>query len=151
MSMFQTKAMLVEALITANVTIAELRSRNAQLAAHFDWLAAHVNELKLERAALFDRCLGLQLHAVPEIAREPLPRELAGADAGYVPNVGKVGHIGDILEKARELVDERRRPGADRDSRVGAEMAGISFEDMGDDAAKRAGITHAPDGTVVHS
>lgn len=140
--MFQTKAMLVEALVKASAVIESLRAENARLTTHFDWLAAHVNELKVERAALLDRCLGIQLAAVPQIARE-LPGKDPAYEAGRQPNVG------DILTRARELVTDARNP--DRDSLVGAEMGGISFEDMGDDAAKAAGIRHHADGTASYA
>jgi hypothetical protein len=143
--MFQTKQTLLEALIRANTVIEGLRAENARLATHFDWLAAHVNELKIERAALLDRCMGIQLAAVPVIGRE-----LPGADPAYAAHA-TTPNIGEVLNKARELVDEARKPGADRNSLVSAEMGGISFDDMGDENAAAAGLHHAPDGTVVSS
>lgn len=142
---------LVSALIAEKAVNTELRAEVARLTTHFDWLASHVNELKIERAALLERCIGIQLAAVPIIQREPTAT-LPGADPNYpLPPAGKLPNIGDILAKARDIVEDGRKPGADRQSLVSAEMAGISFEDMGDDAAALAGIQHAPDGSVVHT
>lgn len=145
--MFRSKR-LVEALLTEAAVNAELRARIATLQAHFDWLAQHVNELKVERAALLERCLGIQLAAIPSIERSE-PASLPGADVAYTPTPPmKTPRIGDILAQARELVDDRRRPAP---SVADAQVGGIEFEDMGDDRAAAEGITHATDGTVVHS
>lgn len=141
---------LVAALVAEKAVNAELRVQLARYIAHFDWLSSHVNELKIERAALLERCIGIQLGAVPVIQREstaPLP----GEDVNYVPPAGKLPNIGDILAKARDLVEDEKRPGSEqRNSLAAADMGAISFEDMGDDAAARAGITHGPGGSVVH-
>jgi hypothetical protein len=141
-----TKA-LVQALVAEKAINAELRTALARAEAHFDWLASHVNELKAERAALLERTLGLQL-AVPTIQRvavtpsDPLP----GADPLYTP--GKVLNIGDVLARAREIADVAKHGGPEP-SIASPGPAGIDFEDMGDDAAARAGLRHAADGTVV--
>jgi len=144
--MFGSKR-IVEALLVEQALNAELRVQLARVQANFDWLAAHVNELKVERAALLERLLGLQLQTVATITRAPTG-PLPGADPGYQPPAHlRVPDLGDILAKARESVDAQRQPPADP-SLVHADMAGISFEDMGDTAAAAAGIEHAPDGTV---
>lgn len=130
--------------------IAALMAENARLQAHFDWLASHVNELKIERAALLERCIGIQLGAVPIITREPTGA-LPGADPAYVPIAGKLPNIGDILNKARELVDEGHKTPAEQESLVAAELGGINFEDMGDEAAARAGVTHDETGRVIYA
>jgi hypothetical protein len=127
----------------AQQRIVQLEAENARLQAHFDWLAGHVNTLTIERGALFDKVLQVTWPAVPIIERQELP----GADANYRPLPPDVKtrpdpQLGDILAKAREI---------ERDVRRGKEPEvpyGIDFNDMGDEAAERAGIFHAPDGTV---
>lgn len=145
-----TRSELAGALLAANARNAELQARVAQLTAHFDWLSSHVNELKMERAALLERCIGLQLAGVPVIQREATA-SLPGIDPNYVPT-GQLPNIGDILTKARDLVEDGKRPRSEqRDTLAGADMQGISFEDMGDEAALRAGISHDSQGELVHT
>jgi hypothetical protein len=128
----------------------ELRTRLARAEANFDWLAQHVNELKLERAALFDRMLGFQLAGVPVIQRtENLP--LPGADPSYQPTVTKHPAIGDIMAKARELTDAAKRGAPAETSLATPAPDEISFNDMGDEAAAAAGIRHAPDGSAIYA
>lgn len=140
---------LVAALVAEKAVNAELRAQLAKADAHFNWLSQHVNELKLERAALLDRCVGIQLAAVPMIQRELVA--LPGEDVGYVPPGGRLPNIGDILAQAREIVEDGKRPKAEQaQSLAAADIGSVSFEDMGDDAAKRMGITHDVLGNVVH-
>jgi hypothetical protein len=128
------------AFLTAKV--ADLQAENARLQANFDWLSLHVNTLTMERATLFDKVLGVTFPAVPIIARE-----LPGTDGNYQgpepshtrPNPA----LGDILAKARELQSQVGRP-----ETVDFVGGGVDFEDMGDEAARRYGIHHHPDGTV---
>lgn len=126
--------------------VGTLKADNARLQAHFDWLAAHVNNLTMERGTLFDKVLNVTFPAVPIIAQQ-----LPGADPNYQaapPAPEVMGHphpqLGDILAKAREIEAAARRGAIDQDGPLG-----LSFDDMGDDAAARAGLMHAPDGTVV--
>jgi len=127
--------------------LAIVRAENARLQAHFDWLASHVNNITIERGVLFDKVLNVTFPAVPIIARE-----LPGADPAYTPSPiqGDVVKthpdpaLGDILAKAREIQDSARRGPIDQDGPLH-----LSFDDMGDEAASRAGIFHAPDGTVA--
>lgn len=129
---------------------AELRVRVAQLSAHFDWLSSHVNELKMERAALLERCIDVRLAGVPIIQREATAA-LPGSDPNYQPPVNALPNLGDVLAKARELADDARRPQAEqRDTIAAADMQAISFEDMGDEHARRVGITHDKAGNVVY-
>lgn len=124
-----------------------LKAENARLQANFDWLASHVNAITMERGVLFDKVLNVTFPAVPIIARE-----LPGADPAYTPTpvagdpvkTHPDPALGDILAKAREIQDAARRGPVAQD-----EPLGISFEDMGDEAAARAGIQHAPDGTLA--
>lgn len=146
-----TKTQLVAKVVAQEATIGELRARIAQLTAHFDWLSSHVNELKMERAALLDRCIGVQLAGVPIIQREATAT-LPGADPAYQPPVNVLPNVGDVLAKARDLVEDARRPRSERlDTLARADLGAISFDDMGDEAARAMGISHAPDGSVVHA
>lgn len=134
-------------LLARDLELATLKAENARLQANFDWLASHVNAITMERGVLFDKVLNVTFPAVPIIARE-----LPGADPAYTPTpvAGDVVKthpdpaLGDILAKAREIQDAVRRGPIDQDGPLG-----LSFEDMGDEAAARAGITHAPDGTIA--
>lgn len=133
----------------AQATITELRVQLARQTAHFDWLSAHVNELKLERAAMLERCLGIQLAGVPQIERSPV---LPGVDPSYLPTEFTKPPIGDVIAKARDIVGDARRPGAEgRDTIAAADLQSISFEDMGDELARTQGITHTRDGGVAYS
>jgi hypothetical protein len=147
--MFVSKAVLA-ALVSEQAVAVELRTRLARAEANFDWLASHVNELKLERAALLERCLGLQLAGVPFIQREALATALPGIDPGYAPALGRLPNLGDVLAKARELADVAKR-GGEPETIASTAPDMIVFEDMGDEAAAQAGIRHAADGTVVHT
>lgn len=146
--MFASKA-IVQALIAEKAVNAELRGRVASLEAHFDWLSQHVNELKVERAALLERCIGVQLGAIPTIERSPA--NLPGADVAYTPSapmLSGISNIGDVLAKAREITEQSRRP---TPSVADQQVGGIEFEDMGDELAAAQGIRHGVDGTVVHT
>jgi hypothetical protein len=116
----------------------ELTRQLALANANFDWLRVHVNELKIERAELY-RKLGY-LVPVAEIARtEAASAALPNADDGYTPTRPA---LGDLLAKARDIVT-----GApDRGMSEGGEL---SFEDMGDDAARRAHLTHDDEGHLL--
>lgn len=141
---------LAAALLVEKATNGELRARIAQLTAHFDWLSSHVNELKMERAALLERCIGVQLAGVPIIQREATAA-LPGADPNYQPPVNVLPNVGDVLAKARDIVEDARRPRSEqRDSLAASDIGAISFEDMGDDAARSQGITHDDRGEVVY-
>jgi len=125
----------------------ELRATLAQSRANFDWLAARVNELNLERAELYRR-IGVNV-PVAEVVRQTVG--LVGADDNYAPGAGaKRADISDLMAKARELQDEARRPVA-----PGADLPGVghdlSFEDMGDAQAAGAGVMHDASGNVVYS
>jgi hypothetical protein len=141
---------LLERAAKAEATEILLRESLARQTAHFDWLAAVVNELKLERAALLERCLGLQLAGVPFIQRERTSVALPGADPAYEPATGKLPNIGDVMAKARELADVAKR-GGEPETMASTAPGMIVFEDMGDGAAAEAGIRHASDGSVVHT
>lgn len=144
---FGNKQLLAQLLAEKSIT-AELRARVASLEAHFDWIAAHVNELKIERAALLERCVGIQLAGVPVIERQSAP--LPGADPAYAPTIPP--NLGDILNQAREIADDRRRPTSEQDRSIAAVDAGaVSFEDMGDARARDEGVTHNDRGEVVYS
>lgn len=145
-----SKTSLVAALLAEKTANAELRARVAQLTANFDWLASHVNELKIERAALLDRCIDIRLAGVPVIQREVA--SLPGADPNYQPQVNALPNVGDVLAKARDLVEDSKRPRAEQDgSLAAADLQAISFEDMGDEAARRAGVGHDPAGRLVYA
>lgn len=137
-----------KALVAAMAENGQLRAQIARLESHCDWLMAHVNELKRERADLFAHTLGFQLAGVPVIGREATS-ELQGADPAYVATA-KPANIGDILAQARDLKDIARRGGMPETS-IASPGAELSFEDIGDDAAAQAGLRHAPDGTVVYT
>ena len=140
-----------KALVAAMAENGALRAQVARLESHCDWLMAHVNELKRERADLFAQMLGFQLAGVPVIARQAAALE--GADPAYVPTAAdaKPGNIGDILAKAREIREAARAQGGAPESPLAAPGAELSFDDMGDDAAAKAGIRHASDGTLVYT
>lgn len=149
--MFGTARALVAALVAEKAVNAELRTQLAKAEANFDWLASHVNELKMERAALLERTIGLQLAGVPVIQRVAAqPSTLPGADPEYVPTGGKLPNIGDVLARAREIAEVAKHGGPEPNIATPGPY-GIDFEDMGDDAAHAAGMRHAADGTVVLS
>jgi hypothetical protein len=118
----------------------ELRALVASQRAQLEWFAAHVNELKVERAALFHK-IGLDV-PVPTIELPPAA-PLPGMDDNYIPTAGKqVANIGDQLARRREARD-RRGP-------VAAPLANFSgFEDVGDAAARELGLTHDDVGNVL--
>jgi hypothetical protein len=139
-------ANVVAALIAEKSINGELRSMLAGERARFDWLAAHVNELKLERAALYAR-IGLDV-PVPTIERTA-SRPLPGADDNYVPPAGhQLANVGDTLARARERRDAAPNP--DLAARVLETLAGpLSFEDIGDEAAAALRIEHDRAGNLI--
>jgi hypothetical protein len=152
MILTKTKAQLCVDLAAARAENTELRVQLARQTAHFDWLSSHVNELKLERAAMLERCLGIQLAGVPVIQRDPTAPALPGVDPAYLPSELKGPPLGDVLAKARDIIGEQRRHGAEgRDTLAAADLQAISFEDMGDDQARALGVSHTPDGAVSYA
>ena len=126
---------------------AELRVQIARLTAHCDWLMAHVNELKLERAQLYER-IGVYV-PVPTIHHGHQPEV---PDNGALIGHGKVADVGDLMQKARELRTEQQHDRLIREH-GNVPMAELSemdiFSDVGDEAAKKLGIERTADGEVV--
>lgn len=157
---FKSKLMLALEVARLNGELTAVRTELARANAHFDWLASHVNELKLERAQIMDRVFGIQL-PVAEILRQPAApaTPLAGADPNYTPtsSAADVAPLpplrqqgkGDLLAIAREIRDRHAR-GQDSTDLVGQAVGAVSFEDMGEDEAKRQGIEHDANGELTY-
>jgi hypothetical protein len=146
---------LVAALVAEKAVNAELRAALARERERFDWIAQHMNELKLERAELYRR-IGLYV-PTPEIARTGPAPDLPGADDHYaVPPGGKVPDLGDLMATARELkerAEKTRLADIARAQEPGPLGGGgfDGFDDIGDAAAAAIGIAHDPaTGTVVY-
>jgi hypothetical protein len=109
---------------------AELRKQLAVMQQNFDWLANHVNRLEAERSTLLQRVLDVGFVS-PQIARqEPPPAERVGMGAP---------------------INATDRPEGEDPGMALAAMMGGSFEDMGDEAAARFGVTHDPTtGTILY-
>jgi hypothetical protein len=155
--------------LTLALKVAELAGilgqKNAEIArlqANLDWLMAHVNELKLERAEILEKTLGIQV-PVPIIERHPVAAPapfvpLVGADPNYAATPPAADsplpplrpNRGDLMQHARDLRDAHSR-GEDIAGRMAAALDAGLFEDVGDDEAKRLGIEHSPGGEVVYS
>lgn len=118
---------------------AALRTEIATLRTHFDWMAAHINELKIERAAFYQR-LGVFV-PVPEVSREH--GALPSTD-GYVPPTGPP--TGDVLAAAREL---RERVATGKSEQHGVSLA--IFEDVGDEVAEQIGLKRTPTGELAET
>ena len=136
-------------------TIATLHMERARQQANLDWLMNHVNEMKLERAEILERALGIQI-PVPILAREPSP-PLPGADPAYRPPAPAEAPTpplrtpqGDALNRLRDLRDAAMR-GEDVTHRANALMESGLFEDMGDEEAARQGVRHTGSGEVEYT
>lgn len=117
--------------------------RIASLEKHLQWLSEHVSRVESERAMLLQK---IGIGAVPmSVSYRAAP------DAG--------SEILDAFERAaRNIVGtpHEESPAAmehdlPEDSMPSSLHQALSFEDMGDDAAGRAGIKTEPDGTVTYT
>lgn len=144
---------------------AELRARVASQQATIDWLSSHVNTLTHEKAAMMERLLELR-YPVPTIAREnerpARPMEVFGRaidDPEVPPHLQEAMRVGRAAHRGPAMADDPatqapRRPGAEEQyaNSIGVHQAdGLSFEDMGDEAAAAQGIAHDGSGNVVFS
>ena len=124
-----------------------LRTELARAHAQADWLAAHVNELKVERAELLARAYGL---AIPVPTVEINRGNLAGADPNYGQQVDMGAApklpLGDLLNQARDLAEAKKRGAGNQSNTAGY----VDFEDMGDEEARDHGIGHNTAGEVVY-
>lgn len=115
----------------AEASAAMFRQQAAVQQQNFDWLANHVNRLEGERAALLERVLHLGV-VVPQIGR-------TRADVAPLKTYG----MG---------IPAEDRPVDEEPGMALAAMQSGSFEDMGDEAAGRFGVTHDPrTGTVMYT
>lgn len=135
----RASASVVAELVKLQAINSELRARLAAERARGDWMLEHVNELRIERGMLYAR-IGVDV-PVPIIERAPEPVKvegLPGADDNYQPPAGEqLANVGDVLARAREVRDNPRVPL----TRAAIPNLGeLSFEDMGDDAARALGI-----------
>lgn len=129
---------------------AKLEAALAAEKARVDWFMQHVNELKVERAALYER-LGVHL-PVPTIERVgpvhyPSAAPLPGMDDNYVPPAGgQPADLGNILATARDVRERaeqaRRQPPMD--------LPFQGFDDIGDEAAAAIGAKHDGTGRVIY-
>jgi hypothetical protein len=141
-------AEIVSALVSEKAVNAELRSQLARVQAHFDWLAQHVNELKLERAELYRR-IGVFV-PVPEIQTTAAAAvALPGMDDNYVPPAtSRVPDLGNVLARARESITNDHKT---RETRAahGRPFDGDIFNDVGDEEAERLGLLRDELGVLV--
>ena len=114
----------------AEARAVQARQQLAVMQQNFDWLANHVNRLEAERSTLLQRVLDVGFVS-PQIARqEPPPAERVGMGAP---------------------INATDRPEGEDPGMALAAMMGGSFEDMGDEAAARFGVTHDPTtGTILY-
>lgn len=145
-------AEIVGHLVAEKAINAELRVQLARERERFDWIAAHVNELKLERAELYRR-IGIYV-PTPTIERTGVP-DLPGADDGYqVPAGGKVADLGDLMASARDLKERAERTRLSDIARAAEPVAGgggfDGFADIGDEAAAAIGAAHDGAGNLVY-
>ena len=111
-----------------------LRETKAQQLATIDWLRLRVNQLERRCALLDARVTGIDPIDIPQFER---------IDPGFAP--------GGTATPPKESGPSRAHAGVDRLPTPQDILAGnISFEDMGDDAAKRHGIDHDDSGYVTH-
>jgi hypothetical protein len=138
--MFESQRVLGAAQAEINL----LRSENGRLKATCDWLADQVTQLNAERAALLAHTLNVQVPAAiiqapaavtgPSLARnrradDLTPEKLQAMAARFAPS--PVGARGEVF----------RPPSTPENTgEAEAQAAMAIFEDMGDDAAARAGI-----------
>jgi hypothetical protein len=129
--------------------LSELRSQKAMLEVrcataqnNVDWFAAQINELRLERAVIFERVLNLRV-PTPQIAFTPA-ESLEGADTSYAPTRegGAPQNYGDVLAIARDAAEVAARARADANSVLGGESISGLFDDVGDKTAKALGLRH---------
>jgi hypothetical protein len=144
----QSAANAFAAIAAEKAVNAELRTTIARLQTHCDWLMAHVNELKLERAQLYER-IGVYV-PVPTIAHSPQPD--VPTDGTMLPR-GRVADMGDLMQKAREIKMEHERTRAAK-AEGNVPMDELSemdiFNDVGDDAAKKLRIVRDANGEVTN-
>jgi hypothetical protein len=120
----------------------------AQMQATLDWMAQHLNEMKTERAMLFQRALQVSF-PVPEVHYTPPPAEDRPIPAGVPDDLSP-----DVLRKVAARVGAQVRipvNGKPANTPLGLpDLENITFEDVGDAEAGKQGIAHDRDGEVTY-
>lgn len=141
--MFSNKALIESQreLSAANAKIVILERELAIQRANFDWLAAHVNELKAERAILLDRVLEVQV-PVMSIAREPVQVEVPRAEPRLTPEAlaDKVAFMPPPQGERGTIFRPRTADEPTSAQMAEAIAAGDLFNDVGDDRAREMGL-----------
>lgn len=123
----------------------------AQMQATLDWITQHLNELKTERAMLFQRALQVSF-PVPEIQYTPTAPDAedrpmpAGVPVDLAPEA--------LRQLASRIGPQVRVPvnGKAANTPIGmADLDNINFDDVGDEAAGKLGIAHDRDGEVAYA
>lgn len=118
-----------------------------RLQATLEWLTTHVNELKTERAMLFQRALQVSL-PVPEIQYTPQ------TEAREMPGGVPMDLTPDVLRQVAARVGapvQVPANGKPANTPIGiADLTNVSFEDVGDVEAAREGIRHDRDGELAY-
>ena len=143
---WMSKGMLerVASEIAEKAITTHLRAELAAERARVDWFMQHINELKVERAALYAR-IGVHL-PVATIQRVDGAPPLPGMDDGYAPPTGPGADFGNLLATARDLREKGEK------ARVApAGMPDAIFEDVGDEIAEAIGATNREDGTLAYT
>lgn len=130
--------------------IAALERQLAIEQERFNWMTVHVNELKAERAILFERVLGMQIPAM-EIARAPADVGPVAATPRLTPEM-----LRDQIRLAPPPEGEPgrvlRRPGGevkDASALVAEALAaGDLFNDVGDAKAREMGLGWDDEGNL---
>jgi hypothetical protein len=105
--------------------------RLAALQASFEWLTSYVNRLEHERVLLLQRATGVTT-GVPVLEQNP-----EAAATATAPEFGRGIPLSDDVGDAPSL------------ERALTDLASLTFEDMGDEAAARVGLTHDAFGNLV--
>ncbi len=126
-------------LAAAEVANAQLAAENARLTGQLEWFAQHVNELKVERAALFERVLEIQL-PVMQIAR--VSAEVGPAAATPADQPPRISPEQMRAQFTRVIAPPPPSgiPNAIGEAVRGAYEPDALFEDVGDERAARLGL-----------
>jgi len=140
--LFATLAAERERVVVLTERVVQLERQYGGHVSTIEWLRQHVNRLEVERGILTQRILQTPL-PIPELAREPVPTpegQPLVRDEDAPPGERLAGMpVAPVIH------------GVPEDSIAASQLAGLSFEDMGDDAAGRLGVQHDAAGQVVYT
>jgi len=133
----QRTAELTQALVAQAAVLEERTRELASARTQLDWMANTITSLNVERASLFQNRWGVSV-PVGEVVGVPVEAPAAHAAGPRIVN------IGDILDQIRSGRKPAEPTTVDSDD-------GALFEDMGEERARAAGVTHAPTGEVRYT